>query len=147
MSANFTGVGRGPACVDLHVAADAPAGLLETLQEGSNAGLKFPIVRSRGQENANEAHAFAVLRARRERPRDRGAAEGSQQFPPSDGDCHTPLPREARKWNDTTPRACSLDVQGGQDAGCFDLILRLPAASSWRTRPSRPCASPCSRAS
>jgi hypothetical protein len=24
------------------------------------------------------------------------AAECSQQFPPSDGDCHTPLPREVR---------------------------------------------------
>src|SRR6516225_4194238 len=26
--------------------------------------------------------------------------------PPSHGDCHTPLPCEVRKWNDTTPRAC-----------------------------------------
>src|SRR5262249_1421482 len=32
-----------------------------------------------------------LRRARRERPRDRRAAECSQQFPPSDGDCHTPL--------------------------------------------------------
>src|SRR5215813_7204283 len=46
-----------------------------------------------------------LLRARRERPRDRRAAECSQQFPPSDGDCHTPLPCEVRKGNDTTPRA------------------------------------------
>jgi hypothetical protein len=36
------------------------------------------------------------LRPRRERPR-RRAAECDQQFPPSDGDCHTPLPREVRK--------------------------------------------------
>src|SRR5262249_894206 len=36
----------------------------------------------------------------------RRAAECSQQSPPSDGDCHTLLPREVRKWNDTTPRAC-----------------------------------------
>src|SRR5262249_11784775 len=75
VSANFIGLGRCPACVDLHVAADAPAGLLETLQEGSKAGLKFPIVRSRGQENANEAHAFAVLSARRERPRGRRTSD------------------------------------------------------------------------
>src|SRR5262249_10839430 len=34
------------------------------------------------------------------------AAECGQQFPPSDGDCHTPLPCEVRKGNDTTPRAC-----------------------------------------
>src|SRR5262245_48325731 len=44
-----------------------------------------------------------------------------EQFPPSDGDCHTPLPREVRKSNHTTPRACSLHVQGGQDAGCSPL--------------------------
>jgi len=35
---------------------------------------------------------------RRERPRHRSAAECSQQIPPSDGDCHTPLPCEVRKW-------------------------------------------------
>ena len=43
------------------------------------------------------------------RPRDR-SAECGQQFPPSDGDCHTPLPREVRKRKDITPRACSLHV-------------------------------------
>ena len=40
-------------------------------------------------------------------------AERGQQFPPSDGDCHTPLPCAVREGNDTTPRACSLHVQGG----------------------------------
>src|SRR5262249_39413453 len=54
--------------------------------------------------------------ASRQRPRDSSAAECSQQFPPSDGDCHTPLPREVRQGNDTTPRASSLAVQGGQNA-------------------------------
>src|SRR6516165_588080 len=49
-----------------------------------------------------------LLRARRQRPRRRRAAECDQQLPPSDGDCHTPLPREVRKHKDTTPRACSL---------------------------------------
>src|SRR6516164_5654770 len=44
--------------------------------------------------------------ARRERPRGRSAAERGYQFPPSDGDCHTPLPREVRKGNDTTRQAC-----------------------------------------
>src|SRR5262249_30836509 len=34
--------------------------------------------------------------SRRERPRGR-AADCGQQFPPSDGDCHTPLPCEVRK--------------------------------------------------
>ena len=36
-----------------------------------------------------------ALGARRERPHSHCAAECDQQFPPSDGDCHTPLPREA----------------------------------------------------
>ena len=39
------------------------------------------------------------------RPRGRRAAERDQQLPPSDGDCHTPLPCEVRKWNDTTPKS------------------------------------------
>jgi hypothetical protein len=34
----------------------------------------------------------------REQPR-RNAAECDQQIPSSDGDCHTPLPREVRKDN------------------------------------------------
>src|SRR5262249_28509095 len=38
----------------------------------------------------------------RERPRGGRAAECDQQFPPSDGDCHTPLPCEVRKG--TVPR-------------------------------------------
>src|SRR5262245_64606954 len=76
------------------------------------------IVRGSGQEHADAPHPLALLRARRERPRDRCPAECGQQFPSSDGDCHTPLPREVRKDNDTTPRACSLAVSRRQDAGC-----------------------------
>ena len=66
-----------------------------------------------------------LLRPRCERPRHSRAAERDQQFPPSDSDCHTPLPCEVRKNKDTTPRACSLRVQGGQDAGCFHLSRQL----------------------
>jgi hypothetical protein len=43
-----------------------------------------------------------LLPARRERPRNRCAAECDQQLPPPDGDCHTPLPCEVRK--STVPR-------------------------------------------
>src|SRR5262249_55784039 len=39
-------------------------------------------------------HSLCLLRPRGERPRGSRAAECGQQFPPSDGDCHTPLPRE-----------------------------------------------------
>src|SRR5262249_23577616 len=41
------------------------------------------------------------------------------------GDCHAPLPCEVRGGKNTTSRACSLAVQGGLDAGYFDLSLRL----------------------
>src|SRR5262249_6163385 len=57
-----------------------------------------------------------LLRPRRERPRRRRAAECSQQFPSSGGDCHTPLPCEVRKTNNTTPPACRLYVQAA--GGC-----------------------------
>src|SRR5262249_19241360 len=43
-----------------------------------------------------------------------------------------PSRAKVRKGNDTTSRACSLAVQGGQDAGCFDLSLRLPLHYSRR---------------
>src|SRR6516164_3195849 len=49
-----------------------------------------------GLKQAQTPELTCLLRARRERPR-RRAAECGQQFPPSDGDCHTPLPREVRK--------------------------------------------------
>ena len=89
--------------------------------------LIFALIRSPDHRHCR------LLRPRRERPRSRRAAECSQQFPPSDGDCHPPLPREVRKWNDTTPRARSLPVQGGQDAGCC-----RPASGSKAERLSFP---------
>src|SRR5215475_7346989 len=65
--------------------------------ERSDASLSFHIGRSRAHENADPPHPFRLLRPCRERPRDRRAAERDQQLPPSDGDCHTPLPCEVRK--------------------------------------------------
>jgi hypothetical protein len=38
-------------------------------------------------------------------------AERDQQLPPSDGDCHTPLPCEVRNKKNTTPRACVLTAR------------------------------------
>src|SRR6516165_5557482 len=83
---------------------------------------KIGIERGLSGLNANKAdtqHLGLLLCARRERPSRYRAAECGQQLPPSDGDCHTPLPCEVRKENDTTSRARSLAVQGGQNAGCF----------------------------
>ena len=65
--ANLCGIGRGPAGVDAHVAADGPARLLQALMKCRDAKLKFRIVRGGRQEHADAAYAFALLRARRER--------------------------------------------------------------------------------
>jgi hypothetical protein len=53
--------------------------------------LIFGFRKSTGIDEADDRR---LLRARRERPRGSRAAECGQQFPPSDGDCHAPLPRE-----------------------------------------------------
>src|SRR5262249_6858851 len=80
---NFGGVGRGPTGVDSHIAAYAPARLLQSLQECAEAGLKFSIVRHCGQQHADAPHALALLRARSERPR-RRAAEQRDELAASD---------------------------------------------------------------
>src|SRR6516225_7397663 len=95
-----------PAELDSRVAALGPAQLLEALQECSVTGLRFPVVRSQAHYDTDAPDALRLLRTRRERPRGCSAAECSQQFPPSDGDCHTPLPCEVRKGKDTTRQAC-----------------------------------------
>src|SRR5262249_39622771 len=114
------GFGRGPARVDLHVAADAPAGLLETLQERAEAGLKFPIVRSRGQENANEAHLLALLRAHRE-PRGRAP------------DQRDALPASHIRPQGSKPRTASSHSRLGPGMGQRGCELR-PIVLVWECR-------------
>src|SRR6516162_2373579 len=77
----------------------------------------------------NPTTGIAACCARRERP-SRRTAERDQQFPPSDGDCHTPLPREVRKGNDTTPRRCSLHVQGRQECWLLPPRRQIPVRPS-----------------
>jgi hypothetical protein len=65
-----------PAIFDLHVAAVGPAQLLQTLCERCHAGLQVRIIRgSADREHADAPHPLALLRPRRERPRNRCAAE------------------------------------------------------------------------
>src|SRR5262249_19355065 len=60
------------------------------------------------------------------------AAECGQQFPPSDGDCHTPLPCEVRRGKSTTPRACCPNSAApGAGGAC-----RTPASTD--RRPGHP---------
>src|SRR5262249_48037767 len=100
-SANAIGIACRPASFDADVAAMSPTELCQSLQESRVAGLTFRIVRGRGVQHTDPPRRARLLRARRRRPRSR-AAECSQQLPPSDDDCHTPLPCEVRKG--TIPR-------------------------------------------
>src|SRR5215831_19217217 len=64
------------------------------------------VVRGSRSDVSDARGLTRLLRTRRERPCDCRAAKCGQQFPPSDDDCHTPLPCEVRKAKNTTPRAC-----------------------------------------
>src|SRR5262249_52845281 len=118
-----------PAIFDRDVATLDIAGFLEALLDRFDKARVG--TRQYAGEDSDHRHR-RLLRACRKRPCSRCSAECSQQFSPSNGDCHTPLPREVRKWKDTTPRACSLAVQGGQVAGRFALSLWLPLHYSRR---------------
>src|SRR5215831_19309788 len=49
---------RGPADIELYVAADAPASFLQSLPKCPYAGLKLSIIHSGGQEHADASHAL-----------------------------------------------------------------------------------------
>ena len=68
-------------------------GRRELLAALSGAAVAVPLA-ARAQQ-AKRVRRIGLLCARRERPRCRRAAEYSQQFPPSDGDCHAPPVRGA----------------------------------------------------
>src|SRR5262249_50830527 len=61
--------------LDLRVAAVGPAQLLQPAQKCRDACPPFGIVRGRGHQHADPPRPFRLLRARRERPRGRCAAE------------------------------------------------------------------------
>ena len=72
-----SGIARAQAIVDLHVAALAPAQLLQRLRKNPEAGLHVCIVgvHARARDHADAPHRSGLLRPRRERPRRRRAAE------------------------------------------------------------------------
>ena len=81
-----------PSGIDPHVAPIGPAQLLQPLQERRDAGLIFRIVRGCGHKHADAPHPLGLLRARRERPRRRRAAEKRDELaplhvPPKDTPC------------------------------------------------------------
>jgi hypothetical protein len=74
-SASISQTTNARASVDARVTAVGPAELLQRLYERRVAGLSFRILRGRVHENADAPHPLDLLRARRERPRCRCAAE------------------------------------------------------------------------
>src|SRR5262249_28502591 len=61
--------------IDLHIAADGPAELLESLPERRSTELSLRIVLRVEHQHADAPHLFALLRPHRQRPRRRSAAE------------------------------------------------------------------------
>src|SRR5262249_39390930 len=82
ISPHAIGVAGGPASIDAKIAAFRPPEFLQPLAQGRNASLSVCIVRS--QHYYGEApHTLGLLRARRERPRGRRAAEHDDALAPS----------------------------------------------------------------
>src|SRR5262249_16488791 len=104
----------------------SPASLLQALDEGVAASLPFRIVRSQAaHQHADAPHALALLlRPRRERPRNRCAAEQRHELAPF----HRPMPPVLRDPKDSTRRharrllGCGISVRAmtasGQLARC-----------------------------
>jgi len=75
------GVTEPPLKIDLNIAADDPAKLLESFPERRGAELSFRIVLGVEHQHADPPHALAPLRARRERPRGSAADERDELAP------------------------------------------------------------------
>src|SRR5262245_10756888 len=81
MLANHAGIAAAPAGFDPRVAADDPAELRQCLHEYRDAFLASFLVRN-ASERCNASYALALLRARRERPPRRRAAEQRDEIAP-----------------------------------------------------------------
>jgi hypothetical protein len=80
--AYLSGTTTSPTGINPHVLANAPARLLQSLQECPDPGLKIRIVRGYVKEHANAPNALGMLPPRRERPCCR-AAEKRDELAPS----------------------------------------------------------------
>src|SRR5262249_34702337 len=133
-----------------HITADRPPRLLEPLQERPDASLKFRTVRGCGQEHANAPRSLGLLRARRERPRSRRAADERDEVAPFELSAHsiTSSARAGRLSGTSRPSAFAVlrlmtssyfvGVCTGRSAGFSPLRIRstYPATSRyWSTRP------------
>src|SRR5262249_42350946 len=81
-------VAAAPAVVDAHISPDDPAQFAEPLQERCITRLSFGIVRHPGHKHADAPSTLRLLRARRERPCRRRAAEQRDEL----AAFHCPMP-------------------------------------------------------
>jgi hypothetical protein len=78
--ASRVGIACAPAILDPHVAAVAPAQLLQALLERRDTGLRFGIAHGQIHEHRDAPHSLRLLRGRRQGPRGRRAAEQRYEF-------------------------------------------------------------------
>ena len=79
------------------------------MQEYRDAGLLFRFIRSCVQEHADASHAFALLRSRRERPRQRAAEPRHELAPFQLMEVHS-IPASQVGWQDSEGAANSQRV-------------------------------------
>src|SRR5215475_6948725 len=85
MSLHQLGIsGSRPTPVNADVAILRPTELLKSLPKRRVAVLSFPVVLGKRLEHADAPHAVGLLRARRVRPRGRGATEQRNEIASSD---------------------------------------------------------------
>src|SRR5262249_43474216 len=73
--ATAVGIDRAPTVVDPHVTTGGPAQLLQPLRQRGDAGRSIVVVGGEGHQYADAPPPLALLRTRRERPRNRAAEQ------------------------------------------------------------------------
>src|SRR5262245_33167973 len=138
MSANGLGIGRCPADVDLHIAPDGPAQLLQPLQERPDAGLKFRIVCGYGQEDPNAPHPLGLLCVRRQRPPRHASAEQRDDLAAP----HHSITSSASASSiggTSTPSSSLARPLRGRYTGPASLDTQCPAVAAWQSERRATC--------
>ena len=111
-----------PAVFDRYILTLDVAGSPQPMVKCAQRGPRDSVVDDLGSRNPITGIASGCARAA-ERARRSRTAERGQQFLPSDGDCHTPLPREVRDGK----RYHATSVQSSRSRGDRRVNLRVGA--------------------